>query len=169
MTSQVLRLSRRLALCLIGLAVLQGLVLVLGFIGVPADKEWSLLALLAIVWVLWLLSFATNYALVSHGTVATRYELTGHFINRPGLFMRVVSHVMVNWSAIAATLLLAALALEPQTKSILAILVIAAVPLVWIGFNIRHRRMNHLRNLTISTAFAVALGLGGIVLLVTIL
>lgn len=150
------------------LFVMIGIQLVLAYVLVSQRAgvgDNLLISILSANWLVWIAVFVCNYALVSCGTVAVRYEHSRIWVNRPEFGFRVLMHVLINWSAAGWTLV-AGWAIHGRALSdSLAWLVIAASVAVWIGFNLRHRRMNRARNLTISTGFAAVLMAGSTALL----
>jgi len=120
-------------------------------------KTYWILVLLGAMWLLWITVFISNNFLVGCGTVDVRYRDARVWVNRPDLSSRVILHVLINWSALTLTIVVAWTMQGSLLSEHLAWLSMSASISVWIAFNVRHRRMNRVRNLTISTVFAVAL------------
>ena len=63
-------------------------------------------------------------------------------------------HLVVNWSAIATTLVVTFVAGPTGMDRAIGYLCLAATLAVWITFNILHRRVNRLQNLLFTTSVA---------------
>jgi hypothetical protein len=157
------RLSLRvqnLSLCLV-----LGEILFVFWVAVrPASAaQTSLLLPLVLIVIVWLMLQRMNHQLVSCGMQQFRYTLSPRHINRPEFAVRMAYHLIINWSAIPL-ILLAASASRPSSESrYLAYLAMAATILVWLAFNLLHRRMNRARNLLSTTLIAAALLIGSLI------
>ena len=128
------------------------------------SEQVSLLAPLALLVILWLIIQRMNHQLVSCGTQDLRYRLSPRRINRPEFSIRMVYHLIINWSVIPL-ILLTALAIRPSDESrYLAYASLAATVFVWVSFNLLHRRINRARNLVSTTVIAAALIAGSLIL-----
>jgi hypothetical protein len=157
-------LSRRVeALC--GALLLAELLYAVWLAGRPVAAQAGLLALLALIVLLWLTTHWTNFRLLSCGPQAHRYSLSPRSINRPEFAVRLAYHLLINWSVIAL-MLASAFALHPSAESrYLGYLTVAATAVAWITFNLMHRQKNSARNLLLTSVIAGALLVGSIALL----
>lgn len=120
------------------------------------EISWILMSV-GFMWLLWLAVFISSYLLVSCGTVVERYKEVPSWVNRPDFISRTTLHVLTNWSALVMTVWVAWKVRGTPFSGQLAWLSLVATIMVWIAFNVRHRRMNRARNLTVSTVFAMGL------------
>jgi hypothetical protein len=121
-----------------------------------ASAAWIYLAI-GVLWAFWLITLLRNYRLVRCGSQSERFRRTGRMVNHPGFAARGFFHLMINWSAIAATLIAVAFTPPGRIHPWLSYLCIIATVATWAHFNLLHRRMNRARNLVLSTSCAVAL------------
>lgn len=157
MTNETLYQTLQLKRLIVVQSSLQALLLVI-LLFPSSDLVYPLyIPLLAFIWLIWVRTFYCNYRLVDHGTVSVRYEKAPSWVNSPKFIWRIFLHVVINWSTLFVTILFAwSVRDTPLSNTVSWVVVIATVG-VWVGFNMRHRRMNHLRNISLSTAFATTL------------
>lgn len=159
MATSCIVLSKRVqALC--GILVLTEVSLVVAAaFQVPAvsPAAATLTVLLAGVWVLWLVTQVENYRLVRCGPLRERFGAAPLAINRSAPSIRMAFHLAINWSVIATTLIAMLLLGPNEMDRGLAYLCLAATVLVWVTFNVMHRRVNRLRNLLVTTTVAAGL------------
>ena len=133
----------------------------------PGADVFAILVALAASWLLWLAVQVANYRLVKCGRQAVRYSLAPSFVNRPGYLTRAGFHLIINWSVIVVTLVVAQRLNGIAISSYLAGVAGCATSIVWLTFNYLHRRMNRGRNLLLSSAIAVSLVAASVLLLIT--
>ncbi len=122
-----------------------------------ADSSVIVLAvLLALAWVFWIVLQKANYSLIRCGPQTARYDVSARWINRPEFLVRLGFHLLINWSVIATTLVVAWQFDEPLSRNLAWVAAIFTVS-VWVGFNLLHRRMNRAKNLALTTAIALLL------------
>ena len=150
-------LSERVeTLVLLSVLLQVAFVLSVGVLQIVPDALAGLGGIVLIVVVAaWL--YVTNYRLVRCGPQAVRFEAAPRFVNRPGLAVRLAFHVTINWLPLATILLWARSLQDIAMARAAAAAVVALTVTVWIAFNVMHRRMNRLRNLVLSSTFAIAL------------
>lgn len=161
------QLSRRVEI-LCGLLVVSELALLVQAVsgaspgGSFAASFWIVFSL---VWVLWIVTQVENYRLVRCGPHAQRYALAGRTINRPQFTIRMTFHLLINWSPIAAALLAGLVIQGDALTTTVGRITIASAIAAWLLFNVLHRQVNRLRNLTTTTVIAVALIIASIILI----
>lgn len=154
MASRLHTLSGRLTRVLTALIAVQLALLLVS--AIRGSVSW-ILTLLGTSWILWIIALACNLLLVRCGPVDLRYRHDPRLVNRPDFVTRVALHVLINWSTLALTIVVAWLVPSDALSKQLAWLALTMSIAVWAGFNIQHRRMNVARNLLITTAIAVTL------------
>ena len=115
-----------------------------------------LAAALAAAWACALAVQVAHYRLTRCGFLARRRQLAPAFLNRPETPIRLLLHVLVNWSMPAFTTALAWLADDPAAARGLAWLALGGALAVWASFNAQHRLTHRARNLALSSGFALA-------------
>jgi hypothetical protein len=148
------RRSARVERLIAALVVLE--VAVLMFVRGSADAA-VLGAGVVMVWFAWLALLIANARLVLCGEQAVRFSAAPRWINRADFAVRMTLHLLINWSALATTWLVARRAYPSPLATWLLWGVVIGSMLVWLAFNVLHRRMNRMRNLLLSTALALAL------------
>ena len=121
-----------------------------------ASAAWIYLAIGAL-WSVWLVTLLRNYRLVRCGPQSERFRHSGRMINHPGFLARGFFHLVINWSALATTLLTVALTRAGRIHDGVIYLCMAATVAAWTHFNFLHRRMNRKRNLVFSSSCALVL------------
>ena len=125
----------------------------------------GILAVLGLIWLLWLSMLRTNAQLVACGSQSERFGLSPRFVNRPDAAVRLLYHFLVNWAAIALAIL-AGFAIRPSaTTAYLGYACLAATLVVWIGFNVQHRRADRAKNLVLTSTIAALLLIGSMQLI----
>ena len=120
------------------------------------DSSW-IVTLLGTSWILWIVALTCNLFLVRCGPIDLRYRYAPGLVNRPDFAVRVVLHLLINWSTLGLTIAVAWIVAGDALSRRLAWLTLAMSIFVWAGFNIQHRRVNRGRNWLISTAIMVTL------------
>jgi len=115
------------------------------------------LAPLALAWLAWGVLQVQNFRLVGCGNQARRLSLSPSFVNRPEFAIRMCFHLTINWSVLATSIAVAWRTHDTEWSRALALLAATAAVVVWISFNLLHRRMNRRRNLILSTSIAATL------------
>jgi hypothetical protein len=149
-------LSRRVqTLCGILLLTEVVLVLVAAFqpLATPPAAD-TLSGLLGGVWISWVVTQVENYRLMRCGPLRERFRIAPLAINRSALIIRTTFHLAINWSAIATTLVVMLLLGPNKMDRALAYTCLAATVLIWLTFNLMHRRVNRLQNLLFTTSIA---------------
>jgi hypothetical protein len=121
-----------------------------------ASAAWIYFAI-GVLWIVWVMTLLRNYRLVRCGSQSERFRRSGRLVNHPGFLARGFFHLMINWSAIAATLIAIAFTPPGRIHPWVSYLCIIATVAAWTHFNLLHRRMNRARNLVLSTSCAGAL------------
>ena len=122
---------------------------------------------LTALWLTWLFLQISNYQMVKCGPLEARFSYCPKLINRPDLYIRLSCHVLINWSAVLATFLVAWRLQGHAFSNLLAWLTLVTTILVWLVFNLLHRQFNRIRNITLSSALALIFLFGCVYLLVT--
>lgn len=160
-------LSRRVEI-LCGLLVVSELALVVQAIsgaGPGGSFAASIWTTFSLVWILWIVTQVDNYRLVRCGPHALRHTLAARTINRPEFPIRMTFHLLINWSPIAAALLAGIFIQDDALAKTVGRICIASAIAAWLLFNILHRQVNRLRNITTTTAIAAVLIIASVVLI----
>jgi hypothetical protein len=163
------QLVRRRSIAVQGLAVclLCSEAVFVGLLGTSllAPDGTQSLVLLGLVWLFAAALYVANITLVRTGPQAQRIVHAPMLVNRPAFVVRLTFHLIINWSAIAVTLLWAGTVADPRLAAGTARICIVAIGLLWISFNVMHRRFNRARNLILSSVPAASLLLAALLMI----
>ena len=147
-------LTKRLTWLLVALVALQ---LTLCAALIARVEQGPLVTVLGFLWLIWVASLVGNYSLVRCGAVAIRFLSAPRFVNRGDFPSRLILHLLINWSSIAASTSVAWYLGNTPVAQVIAWISLVAIVVVWAEFNILHRRINWVRNLTMSSLIATTL------------
>lgn len=128
-----------------------------------SGADWSdsftegLTVTMCLTWIIWIVTQIENYRLVRCGPHAHRYSVAARTINRPEFPFRMTYHLLINWSAIAATLIAGFIVGNGALADTIGYICIVSVVVAWLVFNLLHRRVNRIRNLALSSTIAFVL------------
>ena len=105
-------------------------------------------------WLIWLVLQWQLARLVATGQVARRQQHAPGLINTTDPRLRLVLHVVHNWSAVLVTTV-AGWSLSVSDGQLLAVAASLGTGVVWCWFNWQHRRFNRLRNLGLTTVLGL--------------
>jgi hypothetical protein len=141
------------------LATLMGTGLIAASKALAVDwiPAWSITLALIIIWMAWVCLQFSNYRLMACGEQSVRYAHAPRLINRPDLFIRILNHLLVNWSAVAATLTAIWIVDDfPGARAFAWFSAIMTI-LTLVLFNMLHRRINRMQNILLSSTIAIVL------------
>ena len=112
---------------------------------------------LFLVWATWLALQLCNFRLTRMGMVEQRFRIYPSLINSTRAHVRMIWHLVHNWSPVAMTTMLAWLTSGEHYAHALPVISLVSVAVVWCWFNWLHRRFNRLRNLGLTSGIATVL------------
>ena len=139
------------------LFVQMGLVTLTCTLLVGGSEEGTVMIALAACWTAAILLHIANFRLTLTGFQADRYEYTLSLLNHSDLRLRLLFHMLINWLVILLTASIAWLVEQQTSARGLAWLVISTSLVVWISFNLQHRKINRSRNIQLTTMIAAIL------------
>ncbi len=139
------------------LLMLQLALALLVLVQLPGDQDAFLAVALVACWVIALLLHYANFRLTRTGFRAERYRYTLSLLNHRDIRVRLILHLLIHWLALLLTVGVAWSLEDSGQARTLAVIVVASSVLVWISFNLQHRKTNRRNNLVVSAAVATML------------
>ena len=139
-----------LLLIQIGLVVLTSILL-------KIDIEGQKLPVLSACWLIAIVLHYANFRLTRTGFQPDRYEYTRSLLNHSDSRLRLLFHLLINWMVILLTVGVAWSMKDGANSQVLAWIVIVSSLLVWISFNLQHKKVNRRKNILVTSVISITL------------
>ena len=106
-------------------------------------------------WVIAILLHIANFRLTRTGPMAQRYQHTKKLLNHSDIRIRLLLHLSINWTVILLTTIVAWSGPEQDKARMLALVVTCTSLLVWVSFNLQHKKENRFKNILFTSVMAI--------------
>lgn len=139
------------------LLIVQMGTVVITLVLLPAAEETVVMGALVACWVVAIFLHIANFRLTRTGFQAQRYQYTKSLLNHADIRIRLLFHLLINWIVILLTAVVAWFIPEQDSARILALVVMFTSLLVWISFNLQHKKVNRFKNILLTSVIAMTI------------